>query len=71
MNGITIPYITGQIDYLEKNLQLLKQEVIKVTERPLPKKAAIYGSLPEIKLSFKDFKQVRKDLSTSWEHEWS
>lgn len=70
MNGISWSYLTGKIEYLEKNLNLLKKEISQFSKKP-GKKVKIYGSLPKIGLTLSDFKNVRKSLSSSWEQEWS
>lgn len=71
MAGFTIPQIYGQIEYLEKNLLLVKKAVSDVVEKENGTKKELYGSLPESDLKFSDFKQLRKNLSTSWINKWT
>lgn len=66
---ISLPYIYGQIEFLEKTLSILKKDVMVLNKKKKVSKK-IYGSIPKTNLSFVDFKKLRKALSSSWEDEW-
>lgn len=65
----SLPYLYGQIEYLEKNLSLLKKTVVSMAKKKKVIKS-LYGSLPKVNLSFSEIKKVRRALSSSWESEW-
>lgn len=71
MSNFSLSYITGKLDYLEKNLQTLKQVIDDVAEKTVKKKSKLYGSLPKLGISFKGFQKIRQSLSSAWEQEWS
>lgn len=71
MASYTLPQIYGQLEYLEKNLNLVKEAVSNLTEKQKKSAKTLFGSLPKTDLSFADFKQIRKELSSSWQDKWN
>ena len=71
MNGYTLPQISGQLEYLEKNLALIKMAVYDLVEEKKETKSTLFGSLPKTNLSLTDFKKLRRQLSSSWKKKWS
>ncbi|OGG26424.1 hypothetical protein A2960_06110 [Candidatus Gottesmanbacteria bacterium RIFCSPLOWO2_01_FULL_39_12b] len=65
----SLPYLYGQIEYLEKNLSLLKKTVVSMARKKKVIKS-LYGSLPKVNLSFTEFNKIRKIISSTWENEW-
>jgi len=71
MNGYTLPQISGQLEYLEKNLALIKMAVYDLVEEKKETKSTLFGSLSKTNLSLTDFKKLRRQLSSSWKKKWS
>lgn len=71
MNGYTLPQIYGQLEYLEKNLDLVKEAVSDLAKNGEKTSKTLYGSLPKTNLSYSDFKKIRKETSSSWESKWN
>lgn len=71
MNGAIYPDITSKIFYLERSLEILRKGLFQTAKKSSKAVKSLYGSLPNLKLSFQEIKSVRKNLSSSWEKEWS
>lgn len=71
MNRYTLPQIYGQLEYLEKNLGLVKDAVSDLAKNGKKAKKTLYGSLPKTNLSYSDFKRIRKETSSSWQTKWN
>jgi len=71
MNNYILPQISGQLEYLEKNLALIKRVVYDLMEEKGQIKKTLFGSLPKTSLSLADFNKLRRQLSSSWEKKWS
>lgn len=65
-----LPFIYGQIEYLENNLNLLKKKVSHMAKKTTVKAQSLYGSLAKSNISLGEFKKIRTTLSTSWEKKW-
>lgn len=70
MKANTLPQISGQLEYLEKNLGLLKVVVRELAETQKRPQKTLFGSLPKTDLTLTDFTKLRQDLSSSWEKKW-
>lgn len=71
MVSYSFPQIVGQLEYLEKNVNLLKQAVTYMSKKERKKIKSLFGSLANSKIELSEFKNLRKSLSSSWENKWS
>lgn len=71
MTNYTLPQISGQLEYLENNLRILKQAFSDLVRKEKPLKKTLFGSLSKTNLTLSDFKKIRQKLSSSWKTRWS